>query len=81
MEVAANSSSAFSRSQKLRLAVAMALYGAVLVAALTTLSDWRIRLVTVAIVLLFAGRTLWQPRRGPSEELRGRAADVEDRPM
>ncbi|HWG36120.1 MAG TPA: hypothetical protein VN690_00225 [Terriglobales bacterium] len=63
--------------------MAMVLYGAVLVAALTTLSDWRIRLVTVAIVLLFAGRTLWQPRRTPSDEPWGRAADVgaDDRPM
>ena len=45
-----------------RLIVPMVLYAALLGLSLATLSDWRIRLVTVAIIALFAGRTLWQPR-------------------
>ncbi|MGH9477241.1 MAG: hypothetical protein ACRD1C_13070 [Terriglobales bacterium] len=46
-----------------RIAAAMVLYAGLLAAALATLSDWRIRLVTVAVVLLCAGRTLWAPRK------------------
>ena len=61
---------------RLRLGVAMALYSGLLVASLATLSDWRIRLVTVAVVLLFAGRTLWQPRRTESPRPWGREADL-----
>ncbi|MGH3181564.1 MAG: hypothetical protein ACRDOE_06620 [Streptosporangiaceae bacterium] len=60
----------------------MALYAGLLVASLATLSDWRIRLGTVAVVLLFAGRTLWQPRRPdgePASRPWGRPADVNTR--
>ncbi|MGH9488821.1 MAG: hypothetical protein ACRD04_14710 [Terriglobales bacterium] len=59
----------------MRLLVAMSLYGALLVACLLTLSDWRIRVVTVAIVLLFAGRTLWSPRQAAPSPV-GRGADL-----
>ncbi|HET9784639.1 MAG TPA: hypothetical protein VFP94_06745 [Terriglobales bacterium] len=59
----------------IRMLVAMALYVALIVAALATLSDWRIRLVTVAIVLLFAGRTLWAPRKSAPSPA-GREADT-----
>jgi hypothetical protein len=58
-----------------RMAAAMALYGALLVASLATLGDWRIRLATVAVVLLFAGRTLWAPRRTAPRPW-GREADT-----
>ncbi len=60
-----------------RLLAAGVLYGALLVASLVTLSDWRIRLATVAVVLLFAGRTVWTPRR-PAPRPWGRDADVAD---
>ncbi len=60
----------------MRLLVAMSLYGALLVACLLTLSDWRIRVVTVAIVLLFAGRTLWTPHKSAPSPA-GREADAE----
>ncbi len=60
-----------------RLIAAGVLYGALLVASVATLSDWRIRLVTVAVVLLFAGRTMWAPRR-PAPKPWGREADVAD---
>ncbi|MGH9467538.1 MAG: hypothetical protein ACRD1Y_09290 [Terriglobales bacterium] len=65
-----------------RMAAAMLLYGGLLVAVLLTLSDWRIRLVTAAIVLLFAGRTLWAPRKDAPSPV-GRDADrqEEDSPM
>jgi len=53
----------------------MAMYGALVVASLLTLSDWRIRLATVAVVLMFAGRTLWQPRPAAGEKPWGREAD------
>ena len=56
--------------------VAAVLYGALLVASLTTLTDWRIRTATVAVILMFAARTLWQPRRRNGEKPWGRAADV-----
>jgi len=65
-----------------KLIGAMALYGVLLVLSLTTLSDWRIRLATVAVIALFAGRTLWQPawqpRSGAVVAPGGREAD---RPM
>ena len=61
----------------MRLAMAMLMYAALLAASLLTLSDWRIRLVTVAIVLLFAGRTLWAPRK-PAPSPLGREADRAD---
>ncbi|HUX66814.1 MAG TPA: hypothetical protein VMV31_04935 [Terriglobales bacterium] len=64
------------RAPQLRIAVGMALYGALLVASLATLSDWRIRLATVAVILLFAGRTLWQPRRTEAPRPFGREADL-----
>ena len=60
-------------------ALAAVLYGGLLVASLVTLTDWRIRLVTVAVILMFAARTLWQPRPrtpGIDAALRGRPADV-----
>ena len=58
-----------------RRLAAMAMYGALVVASLLTLSDWRIRLATVAVVLMFAGRTLWQPRPAAGEKPWGREAD------
>ncbi|HET9784561.1 MAG TPA: hypothetical protein VFP94_06310 [Terriglobales bacterium] len=61
----------------MRLAMAMLMYAALLAASLWTLSDWRIRVVTVAIVLLFAGRTLWAPRK-PAPTPFGREADGAD---
>jgi len=62
----------------MKLTGAMALYGVLLVLGLTTLSEWRIRLVTVAVIALFAGRTLWQPRIEAAPAPWGREAD---RPM
>ncbi|TAN23435.1 MAG: hypothetical protein EPN33_04610 [Acidobacteria bacterium] len=64
-------------SGNIRTLVAMVLYAALIVAALATLSDWRIRLVTVAIVLLFAGRTLWTPHKEAPSPV-GREADREE---
>ena len=59
-----------------RLVGAMVLYAALLVLSLATLGDWRIRLATMVVILLFAGRTLWQPRRNAAPAPWGREADV-----
>ena len=55
----------------------MVLYGGLLVASLETLSDWRIRLATVAVIAMFAARTLWQKRAVAAAKPWGREADEE----
>jgi len=57
--------------------LAMVLYGGLLVASLETLSDWRIRLATVAVIAMFAARTLWQKRAVAAAKPWGREADEE----
>ncbi|HXE32230.1 MAG TPA: hypothetical protein VN515_10580 [Terriglobales bacterium] len=64
-----------------RLILAAVLYGVLLAASLATLTDWRIRLATVAVICMFAARTLWQPRRPEREEPPwGRPADTDHGP-
>ena len=50
------------------------LYAALLALSWTTLPDWRIRAATMAVILMFAGRTFWRPQRAAPAPW-GREAD------